>query len=244
MAEYVLGDIQGCYDALQRLLDRLAFDDQCDRLWFVGDLVNRGPQSLQVLRFIQQLPLTPRITTLSDILNAGDSHEMANWLRQQPVLYHEAALQLVMVHAGIPPCWTLPEAIRHASAFAHMLQSAEHGDYLAHMYGNTPDHWCDDLSACERFRLLANYFTRMRFCTADGSLVLHAPSADHYPWFALPTRVPITETIVFGHWAALAGECPVPNIFALDTGCVWGGTLSALRLPDKQLFSVPGLSKT
>ncbi len=267
MADYAFGDIQGCYDALQRLLTQLDFDESRDRLWFVGDLVNRGAQSLAVLRFIKQLPLTPRVTlgnhdlylldqlinpkprrnqddTLEDILNAPDRDELADWLRHQSIVYHDHEQQLVMVHAGMPPCWTLQEALGHAQAFEQMLAGEQHAEYLALMYGNTPNQWSDGLPAVERFRLYCNYFTRMRFCNAQGGLLLEADWPVNrsppgcYPWYAVPERKEIRESIVFGHWAALAGQCPLPNVYALDTGCVWGGSLTALRLADKQRFSV------
>jgi bis(5'-nucleosyl)-tetraphosphatase (symmetrical) len=264
VADYALGDIQGCYDALQRLLTQLDFDEQRDRLWFVGDLVNRGPQSLAVLRFIKQLPLTPQITlgnhdlylldqlvnpksrrnhddTLDEIRQAPDKDEIAAWLRQQRIMIHAPELQLVMVHAGIPPCWTLPQALQHAHELEQMLLSEQYAYYLSVMYGNTPNRWSETLDASERFRVLCNYFTRMRYCDARGGLVLESDTAEHYPWYAVPNRQPITETIVFGHWAALQGKCPVPTIYALDTGYVWGGQLTALRLSDKQRFSESAL---
>jgi len=269
MPDYALGDIQGCYDALQRLLDKLDFNESRDRLWFVGDLVNRGPQSLAVLRFIKQLPLIPQITlgnhdlylldqlinskprrnqddTLDEILTAPDRDELADWLRHQHMIIHEPQLQLVMTHAGIPPCWTLQQALAHGQELERMLQGDHCAKLLHQMYGNTPNYWSEGLSEVERFRLLCNYFTRMRFCDAKGSLLLSSEGPttssppNSYPWYAVPDRKILTEDIIFGHWAALAGICPVKNIFALDTGCVWGGSLTALRLEDKQRFSVLG----
>ena len=268
MADYALGDIQGCYGALQRLLEQLDFNESRDRLWFVGDLVNRGPQSLAVLRFIKQLPRPPRITlgnhdlylldqlinpkpkrnqddTLDEILSAPDRDELADWLRHQHIVIHAPGLKLVMVHAGIPPCWTLQQALHYGQELERMLQGEHHAEFLNHMYGNNPTHWSDELPAVDRFRILCNYFTRMRFCDAAGALLLDAkgsaddPPANSYPWYAVPNRKVISETILFGHWAALAGVCPVDNIYALDTGCVWGRELTALRLTDKQRFSVP-----
>ena len=273
MSDYAIGDIQGCFSALQQLLDHIHFNEHSDRLWFVGDLVNRGPESLAVLRFIKQLPLTPRITlgnhdlhllnllfgdnpwknhddTLEDIINAPDADELGHWLRQQTLLYHDTTLNIVMCHAGIHPMWDLS----HAKAYAHEVEQALVGPhyrtYLTHMYGNDPNHWSDELTGEARLRILCNAFTRMRFCNYQGDLMLsykgtieQAPSG-LYPWYAVPHRQDISAEIVFGHWAALKGNCPHPRIHAIDTGCLWGGALTALRLQDKQRFSIVRKCKT
>jgi bis(5'-nucleosyl)-tetraphosphatase (symmetrical) len=270
VADYVIGDIQGCYEPLQRLLDAIHYNEHTDRLWFVGDLVNRGPESLAVLRFIKQLPLAPRITlgnhdlhllaklfgghvwdnkddTVQEILDAPDRDELGHWLRQQPILYHDATLNVVMCHAGIAPCWDLDLAKVLAAELERTLAGDSYVDYLAHMYGNQPDHWSDDLIGMDRLRIICNYFTRMRFCNKQGDLVLtykgtleKAP-IDLYPWYSVPHRHEIDADIVFGHWAALQGKCPHPRIYAIDTGCYWKGALTALRLQDKQRFMVSGL---
>jgi len=266
MVEYALGDIQGCYDALQRLLEHIQFDDKTDRLWFVGDLVNRGPDSLKTLRFIKALPIIPRITlgnhdlhllcqlfltnqqpkpddTLTAILNAPDREELGHWLRKQPLLQHDADLNVVMTHAGIAPCWTLAEAKIYAKELETVLAGAHYLDFLTHMYGNTPTHLSNKLEGMPRLRVICNYFTRMRFCDANGYLELSckgAPEdlpANTYPWYALPSRRSLDVDLVFGHWAALQGRCPTPGLYAIDTGCVWGGSLTALRLHDKQRFT-------
>lgn len=267
VSDYAIGDIQGCFKALQRLLDHINFNDMNDRLWFVGDLVNRGPDSLAVLRFIKNLPLTARITlgnhdlhllsllfgnnpwkneddTLHEILAAPDAKELGHWLRQQPVLYHDTELNIVMCHAGINPMWDLDQAKICARLLENALTGPDYENYLTHMYGNEPDHWSANLTGEARLRVICNSFTRMRFCDAQGHLVLnykgsiqHAPNA-LYPWYAVPNRVDIPADIIFGHWAALKGKCPHPHIHALDTGCLWGGELTALRLQDKQRFSV------
>lgn len=267
MADYAIGDVQGCYDALLRLLELVHFDDKQDRLWFVGDLVNRGPDSLSVLRFIKQLSRKPCIVlgnhdihflhrlynkqakvnrddTLSTLLDAPDREELGDWLRQQPLLIHDENLNVVMCHAGIAPMWDLTQAKRLAHEFETMLSGESFRDYLPQLYGNQPDHWSDALAGAERLRLICNYFTRMRFCDKEGRLALdykgslaQAPT-DLYPWYALPNRRMIHETIIFGHWAALQGKCPIPGIHAIDTGYVWGGALTALRLSDKQRFTV------
>jgi|TARA_R110002126_G_scaffold1051_2_gene6437 bis(5'-nucleosyl)-tetraphosphatase (symmetrical) len=267
MVDYALGDIQGCFDALQHLLKKIQFDDHTDRLWFVGDLVNRGPKSLETLRFIKNLPITPRITlgnhdlhllcqiflpnqqpkpddTLTEILNAPDRDELGHWLRTQPLLHHDPDLNIVMTHAGIAPCWNLEEAKAHAQELELALAGEHYLDFLTHMYGNTPNYLSNNITPIERLRVICNYFTRMRFCDADGHLELackgapNAPPPHTYPWYAVPTRCDVHEDIIFGHWAALQGRCPIKNIHAIDTGCVWGGPLTALRLQDKKRFCI------
>ncbi|OGV47927.1 MAG: bis(5'-nucleosyl)-tetraphosphatase (symmetrical), partial [Legionellales bacterium RIFCSPHIGHO2_12_FULL_42_9] len=242
-----------------------------DRLWFVGDLVNRGPQSLDVLRFIKNLPVKPRITlgnhdlhllnklfvrdvagrfpesredTLQAVLQADDAEELGHWLRQQDILYHDAALNVVMCHAGIAPAWDLPKAKHCAHELEQVLRSPDFLQYLATMYGNKPDSWSDELTGSARLRVMTNYLTRMRFCDEHGRLFLHykgtiakAPP-NLVPWFLVKNRQLITADIVFGHWAALEGQCLVPGLYAVDTGCVWGGRLTALRLQDRRYFSV------
>ncbi len=269
MADYVIGDVQGCYDPLQRLLDVVQFDDKADRLWFVGDLVNRGLESLRVLRFIKQLPLEARITlgnhdihllaqlfsnnpwtneddTLDEVLKASDGEELGHWLRRQPILYHDFALNVVMCHAGIAPIWDLSTAKELAKELEAALVGDNYVEYLTYIYGNQPNHWSNQLSGIERLRVICNYFTRMRFCNAQGDLVfdykgtIEAAPVGIYPWYLVPNRLEIEADIVFGHWAALEGRCTHPRIYALDTGCLWGGSLTALRLQDRQLFQVPG----
>lgn len=270
MADYAIGDVQGCFEPLQRLLDRLDFNEHTDRLWFAGDLINRGPQSLAVLRFIKNLPLPPRITlgnhdlhflntlfgehprknrddTLQDILTAPDREELGHWLRKQSILYHDTELNIVMSHAGIAPTWDLAEANARALELETAIAGDDYREFFAYMYGNDPDHWSPNLTGMARLRVICNYFTRMRFCDAKGHLILtykgtieHAPKG-LYPWYAVPNRPEIQADIVFGHWAALEGKCPNPRIHAIDTGCLWRGELTALRLQDKQRFSVPGL---
>lgn len=265
VANYAIGDVQGCYDSLMHLLDHIQFDAHTDRLWFVGDLVNRGPQSLAVLRFIQKLPVPPRIVlgnhdlhllncifneqngttkdTFQDILKAPDKEDLGLWLLKQPLVIYDEPLQIVMSHAGIYPLWSLEDALYHASFFAHHLQGPHFKAVLAHLYGNQPDRWANEnLTLFEKLRFICNAFTRMRFCSAQGQLLLEykgevekAPN-NHFPWYAIPSRCMIKPAIVFGHWAALQGKCPLPNIYAIDKGCVWGGSLLALRLEDKLEF--------
>jgi bis(5'-nucleosyl)-tetraphosphatase (symmetrical) len=272
VADYAIGDIQGCYDPLQRLLDLIDFNDRVDRLWVVGDLVNRGPESLAVLRFIHALPITAQITlgnhdlhllsslfgenprmghddTLNELLKASDALELGHWLRKQPLLCYSAELQVLMCHAGIAPMWDLPMAMRLAKELEQALSTEGYKEFLTQMYGNKPDRWSDALSGIERMRCITNYFTRMRFCDAQGALELsykgtiaEAP-AGLYPWYQVPERKEIEVDIVFGHWAALGGISPNPKIHAIDTGCLWGGPLTALRLQDKQRFCVPGINR-
>lgn len=267
MPDYAIGDVQGCYDSLQGLLEVIDFDDSSDQLWFVGDLVNRGPQSLAVLRFIHALPIPANITlgnhdlhllarlfgqhspkkqddTLSEIMLADDGEELGHWLRKQSILCYSSKLRVVMCHAGISPLWDLPLACRLAKELEAILSGEDYRIFLNQMYGNKPDKWSDEFKGMDRLRLITNCFTRMRFCYADGRLnldfkgpVAEAPTS-LYPWYEVPGRLRIDADIVFGHWASLMGVCSNPNIHPIDQGCLWGGHLAALRLQDKQLFSV------
>lgn len=269
MADYAIGDVQGCYDALVRLLEHIHFDERQDRLWFCGDLVNRGPKSLETLRFIKALPVTPVITlgnhdlhllarmfttnkrfrepdeTLQPILTAPDGEELAHWLRRQSILYHHPSLNVVMTHAGIAPMWDLSKAKSLARELEDVLKGDLFRDFLLNMYGNEPNHWSDALTGMTRLRVICNYFTRMRLCDVKGGLDMHykgslanAPKT-LYPWYTVPNRREIPCDVLFGHWAALEGNCPHPRIHALDTGCLWGGALTAMRLQDHARFSVP-----
>ncbi|KTD64170.1 symmetrical bis(5'-nucleosyl)-tetraphosphatase [Legionella shakespearei] len=269
MSDYAIGDVQGCYEPLQRLLESIDFNERVDRLWFVGDLVNRGPESLAVLRFIHALPVTPQITlgnhdlhllgslfggrpwkghddTIQDVMLAADGEELGHWLRKQSILCYSQELNVVMSHAGIAPVWDLSQAILCAQELEQRLSGDDYAEFLSQMYGNKPDVWSDELEGLDRLRMITNYFTRMRFCNDYGALdlsykgtIAKAPAQLH-PWFEVPGRKEITADIVFGHWAALMGVTANPNIHAIDTGCLWGGELTALRLQDKQRFSVPG----
>lgn len=267
MADYAIGDVQGCFDSLQALLDKIQFNERQDRLWFVGDLVNRGPRSLEVLRFVKQLPIQPRVClgnhdlhllslvyadrrlqpydpSLEQVLQADDCEELCAWLSQQSLLCLDNTLNIAMVHAGIAPQWTLSETQTYAQELETALRGPERVNFLQHMYGNAPNLWSDDLKGIPRLRLICNYLTRMRFCFADGSLefehdgLLSTAAPGLYPWYNTPQRTPISIDLIFGHWAALQVPNPKPNIYALDTGCVWGGTLTALRLQDKQRIAI------
>ena len=263
MATYAIGDIQGCYDSLQRLLELIQFDPAQDRLWLAGDLVNRGPDSLAVLRFAKQLEDVATVVlgnhdlhllavhmgghtlkskdTLQAIFDADDGEQLLQWLRHQPLLHCER--NWCMTHAGLPPQWSIEQAQQLAREVEHVLRSDDAASFLAAMYGNQPDCWQDDLEGIDRQRSIVNYLTRMRFVDAQGRLNLDAKEGvgkapDGFaPWFSYPRQSAGTR-LLFGHWAALEGRTDCHDIFALDTGCVWGGQLSALRLDDQQWFRV------
>ena len=269
MSVYAIGDVQGCYDALQHLLDRIAFNLDEDTLWFAGDLVNRGPQSLAVLRFVRELgsraitvlgnhDLTllavatgfvkpKRKDTLDEILEAPDCDELLHWLRHCPIMHHDPSLNFTLVHAGLAPQWTLTEALACATELQEALRGPDYRDFLAQMFGQEPRRWDAELSGIERLRCITNHFTRMRFCSAEGELSFNekgppgSQSENLLPWFDVPGRNNADLNIVFGHWAAL-GTYHQTGIYALDSGCVWGGQLSALSLDQGSqptLFSVP-----
>lgn len=261
MSIYVIGDLQGCYQPLIRLLKHISFDEKKDTLWFTGDIVNRGPHSLECLRFIKQLGSHHRIVlgnhdlhllavahgahegwpddTIADILNAHDRQDLLDWLIHQPLLHHEAGY--VMVHAGLAAAWDLSKAKTLAREVEGVLQGEHANDFLKHMYGNHPNQWSDALQGYERLRCITNYLTRARFCHSDGSLELTHTEKSHaelIPWFNVSHRQNADLPILFGHWAALGGVTHTPNAYALDTGCIWGYALTAMRLEDKVKFSV------
>lgn len=255
MAVFAIGDVQGCADALKKLLERVRFDTAEDTLWFAGDLVNRGPQSLEVLRFVRGLgehaitvlgnhdlhllAMSQGIRTVSKslavVLHAEDGPELVDWLRSRPLLHHDTRLGYVLVHAGLYPGWTLEEAAGYAKEVEQALASDEYRELLSGMYGNEPRRWSDQLTGMERHRAIINTFTRMRFVTADGTLDFQhkGPPGSQpeglMPWFAAPGRRNAGEHILFGHWSAL-GTVDTPRVYPLDTGCVWGGELTAMRL--------------
>ncbi len=264
MATYAVGDVQGCLEPLKCLLDRVKFDPSQDTLWLVGDLVNRGPQSLETLRFLYSMRHSvvsvlgnhdlhllaianhsarlKKKDTLREILNAPDCADLLFWLRQLPLMHHDAERKISMVHAGIAPQWSISEALARAAEVQQALSDDSlYQAYLDGMYGDQPNIWHDELTGIDRLRLITNYFTRMRFCSADGQLELKAKEGiDSAPqgfaaWFSHPDRLTRNDTILFGHWAALEGRCPVPNTIALDSGCVWGGKLSLYNV-DTQHF--------
>ena len=263
MSTYAIGDVQGCWVELQRLLESFGFQPGRDRLWLVGDLVNRGPQSLEVLRFVRGLG-DAAVTvlgnhdlhllalarghvkardddTLQAVLQAEDRDELLHWLLQQPLLHREG--DTLMVHAGLLPQWDADQAEALAAEVQAALRGPEPGRFLSQLYGSQPRAWCDALQGADRLRVIVNAMTRMRFCTADGEMDFSAKGeaatapAGCLPWFALPGRRSAGNTLVVGHWSAL-GVRLSPRLLALDSGCVWGGRLSALRLEDRTLFQV------
>jgi bis(5'-nucleosyl)-tetraphosphatase (symmetrical) len=267
MASYAVGDIQGCLAALKALLDTVSFTAE-DTLWVAGDLVNRGPDSLETLRFIKSLGNQAKVIlgnhdlhllalhekdaqlkptdTLSAIFKAHDRVPLLAWLQQQPLLHYDAQFDTVMTHAGIPPCWNLQQAQQHAQELHELLQSDAAPSFFANMYGNQPDLWHDQLKGMDRWRCITNYFTRMRFVTPKGQLDLtHSGKADFNAKDEHDSLTPwfnlpsaVTSRQVFGHWAALEGETGNDHIINLDMGCVWGGHLKLMRLEDGQCFSV------
>lgn len=265
MPTYAIGDVQGCYGALTRLLDHINFNPAQDRLWFAGDLVNRGEDSLSTLRFIQSLGPRAQVVlgnhdlhllavyygvqpqgrsdTLDPVLNAADAQALIDWLCEQPLLYHDTTFNTVLVHAGIPPIWTLAQATQFAREVEGGLQ-ADPVALLSHLYGDEPAVWADSLTGADRMRVIVNYFTRMRLCDAQGQLALAYKGGlqdlpqGYQPWFAWPRSIDLNTTILFGHWAALEADVTAPGVIALDAGCVWGGRLLALRLDDRQVFAV------
>jgi len=266
MATYAIGDIQGCYNTLMALLDKVEFDSNKDKLWLAGDLVNRGPNSLQVMEYVMSLgkratvvlgnhdfyllavhydawPMRPT-TTLKEILTSPKAEEIIDWLKHKPLLHVDKKLGYAMTHAGLYPGWTLEKAQALADEVHQTLTGENIATFLAEMYGNNPNKWSDDLSGNTRLRFIVNAFTRMRYVTEDLQLNLHhkeqpdkAPSR-LVPWFSHPKfKLPDGLQLLFGHWASLGGY-ESDKVIGLDTGCAWGFQLTAMRLEDKKLFSV------
>jgi bis(5'-nucleosyl)-tetraphosphatase (symmetrical) len=258
MAIYAVGDVQGCAAELESLLDRLEFRPDRDRLWFVGDLVNRGPKSLDVLRLVSGLGdaavvvlgnhdlhllaaartgdgLRAQDESLRPVLDAPDRDALLDWLQSRPMLHHDSSLDLTLLHAGVPPQWDLGLAQRCAAELERALRGDRSGQLFERMYGNEPDLWRDELEGAERLRFITNALTRLRACDAQGRMLLsfkgppsRLPQGAH-PWFRVPGRRSAGSRIVCGHWSAL-GYVDEPDVLALDTGCVWGGALTAKRL--------------
>jgi bis(5'-nucleosyl)-tetraphosphatase (symmetrical) len=263
MATYVIGDLQGCFRSLQGLLDSFGFNRGSDKLWFVGDLVNRGPDSLAVLRFVKDLgdsavtvlgnhdlhllavaegfERLKRDDTLDEILAAPDRRQLLDWLRRLPLTHFEH--DVLMVHAGLLPDWDAHTACALGREVEHVLRGPQARSFFAHMYGNQPDRWRAGLRGMDRLRVIVNAMTRLRLCSIDGVMELahkgsltEAP-AGYMPWFEIAGRRSRGTRIVFGHWSAL-GLVRRPNVLGLDTGCLWGRRLSAFRLEDRRLFQV------
>jgi bis(5'-nucleosyl)-tetraphosphatase (symmetrical) len=261
MATYAIGDVQGCHDELQVLLEQIGFDASRDRLWFVGDLVNRGPKSLEVLRFVRSLGDCAVTVlgnhdlhlvafaegfwkkraddTLDAVLAAPDRAELIEWLRTRPLMHLEGGY--AMVHAGLLPGWSIERARSFAREVETALAAPGYREFLAHMYGSEPSRWDDALSGWERLRAIVNVMTRMRFCTHQDDIEVRTsgaePPAGFHPWFDL--RAAREEPLlVCGHWSTL-GLKITGRVLAIDTGCVWGGALTAVRLEDREIIQVP-----
>ncbi|MDR3391156.1 MAG: symmetrical bis(5'-nucleosyl)-tetraphosphatase [Sulfuriferula sp.] len=261
MSTYAIGDLQGCFDALQQLLLRIAFDPAVDQVYLLGDLVNRGVDSLAVLRWAREHDIkailgnhdlhllavsegyaTPHTgDTLHGVLTAPDREELLTWLRHLPLA--ASAAGFLMVHAGLLPQWTASRALALATEVEAALRSPDYRDFLREMYGNKPAGWDDDLRGYDRLRVITNAMTRLRFCTPQGEMEFKTkgdpayPPTGFLPWFQVPGRRSEGSPIVFGHWSAL-GLREESDCIALDTGCLWGGQLTALRLEDRQVFQV------
>ncbi len=270
MATYAIGDVQGCLSELQALLARVRFDTRRDRLWFVGDLVNRGPASLEVLRFVHGLgdaavtvlgnhdlhllavatdmAKAKRRDTLDDILQAPDRDRLLQWLRRRPLMHRDRRLGFTMVHAGLPPQWTLTAAAGYAREVETVLASRRMASLLGAMYGNEPPGWDGGLRGHGRLRFIINSFTRLRYCDETGNAAWEEKGppgtqpAPYKPWYAVRARRSARARILFGHWSTVhlgaRQDFRGANVFALDRGCVWGGELLALRLEDRKWFRV------
>ena len=281
MPTYAIGDLQGCLDEFDALLEAISFSPKTDVLWLVGDLVNRGAESLGTLRRVRELGDAARLVlgnhdlhflavfygghrpkrsdTLDDLLAAPDAEELAAWLRVQPLVHHSPSLGWLMVHAGVPPQWTLDDLMERAAEAQRFYAGSGGPEFFAGMYGNTPGVWREDLDGLPRVRCIVNYLTRMRLIDGSGALNFDLKGAPtnlpngFVPWFAQPRAKPLGAKIAFGHWAALEGktelgvavnpETPLagslPQVAALDTGCVWGRELTALCLETGERSSVP-----
>ncbi len=275
MSTYAIGDIQGCQQELISLLNEINFDESNDRLWFTGDLVNRGPNSLDTLRFVKELE-GKAITvlgnhdlhllaiangqssymhngdTLEEILQATDKDELLSWLLQRPLFHQDKSSGFIMVHAGLAPQWTIAQASALASEVESVLRGDNYTEFFANMYGNTPDTWSEKLEGWERLRVITNYLTRLRYCEPNGKMEFSEKNTpgnqaiQYLPWFEIKNRLSANQKLIFGHWAALRNykiDYKTYNVYPLDTGCLWGGDLTALRLEDEKWFSVPSLQQ-
>ncbi|MEX0707916.1 MAG: symmetrical bis(5'-nucleosyl)-tetraphosphatase [Woeseia sp.] len=258
MAVYAIGDLQGCYDPFRRLLDKIHFDPANDRIWLAGDLVNRGPKSLKTLRFVKSLGNSAsvvlgnhdlhllalandigvrpnRFDSMWKVLAADDCDELLDWLRALPLAHYSDELNTLMVHAGLPPQWTIDDTLAHAAEVEAVLRSDDFVGFLEKMYGNQPNRWSDTLEGRKRLRFIVNCLTRVRMIAADGTLDFQysGPPCDArkglLPWFRAQNAAWRGTRIVFGHWSAL-GLVVEPDLICVDTGCVWGRALTAVRL--------------
>jgi len=268
MATYAIGDIQGCYHAFTALLARLKFNPKHDKLWLVGDLINRGSGSLEVLRWCYQhqnfiktvlgnhdlhalavahkFKKANKSDTLQALFDAPDCDDLLTWLRHQPLMFSDenyAEKSYVVVHAGLLPQWTIAEALSYASEVEYALQANSYTDFFANMYGNLPNQWQADLTGFDRLRVITNAMTRMRICNKQGEMEftfkggLQDIPNGYMPWFDAPFRQSQAAKVICGHWSAL-GLRHRDNIYALDTGCLWGGQLTAMCLENQEITQV------
>lgn len=263
MSTYAIGDLQGCHAALEKLLERIEFDPAHDKIRLVGDLVNRGTGSLAILRWAMGLgdalvtvlgnhdlhtlavaegfAALSRSDTIQDVLNAPDRDVLLNWLRRQPLAFGEK--NYLLVHAGLLPQWTPEQALALAGEVQDALRGDGYRDFLAHLYGNEPRRWRKGLKGMERLRLITNAMTRLRYCSPDGVIdFAHkgtpgSQPQELLPWYEVPGRASAGVNVVFGHWSAL-GLMLQPRLAGLDSGCLWSGQLTALRLEDRRVFQV------
>jgi bis(5'-nucleosyl)-tetraphosphatase (symmetrical) len=267
MTTYAIGDLQGCLAGLRDLLKHIDFNEQQDTLWLTGDLVNRGPESLETLRFLMHapfpvhtvlgnhdlallavahgaLPYEEHLFNFKSLLDAPDRDVLIHWLQTRPLLHYNPQLNYLMVHAGILPIWDLQTIQALAQEAEALLQGPHKITCFQYMYGNTPTQWDPTLQGWDRWRFILNALTRLRFCTPTGELEFEtkenmaAAPPGYLPWFMLPSQLPKNLNVIFGHWSTLQGKTPNPQLFALDTGYVWGGPLTALCLETQQRFSI------
>ncbi|HYA38985.1 MAG TPA: symmetrical bis(5'-nucleosyl)-tetraphosphatase [Candidatus Methylomirabilis sp.] len=267
MPVYAIGDVQGCHQSLRALLGEIRFDRARDRLWFTGDLVNRGPESLAVLRFVRDLgeraisvlgnhdlhllavatgaAKLKKHDTLEEILRATDCDELLRWLRSCPLIYHDGDIGYTLIHAGLLPSWDLADARRLAREAETELRSESHPKFFKHMYGDLPNRWNESLHGYDRLRVIVNAFTRLRYCDLDGGIDLRPKGppgtqpTDLLPWFRVRTRRSSNLQVIFGHWSTL-GPWRGDGVICLDSGCLWGRSLTAARIDVQpiQFFSV------
>lgn len=257
MTDFAVGDIQGCYEPLRRALDGAGFDPDRDCLWVVGDIINRGPESLKSIRYIRELGSAARVVlgnhelhllavvfggsrlkrkdTLEQVLEAPDAVELIDWLRLQGLAHYDPDRDLFMAHAGLPHTWSVTQGLAYASEVEAVIRGTDAKAYFEGMYGNQPERWSGSLIGMDRWRAITNYLTRMRFIAADGTLELASKEGTEtgpegfQPWFSFPRPQDKTR-ILFGHWAALQGRTNDERFIGLDTGCVWGGAMTVLNL--------------
>ncbi|MEN9724773.1 MAG: Bis(5-nucleosyl)-tetraphosphatase, symmetrical [Pseudomonadota bacterium] len=264
MTTYAIGDIQGCFHSFQALLKKIQFNPASDKLWFVGDLINRGSGSLPMLRWIfdhQDSVVTVlgnhdlhtlvvaegfvsphRSDTIQDLIDAPDAPQLLGWLRAQRLAHFEHGY--LLVHAGLLPEWSAREAVALSMEVEDALQCEVYRDFLKHMYGNQPASWNVELAGWDRLRVITNAMTRVRVCSPNHEMefkfkgeMANIPEG-YLPWFKLPQRASSNTPVIFGHWSAL-GLYQSDNVYGLDTGCLWGGELTAMRLEDRAIFQVP-----